>query len=206
MTSRAEIRLAGVPLGRVRHVCAFFDSDDEARGVLLPFIREGLDQGDRAFLLVNAKGREEYLRDLTRAGVNVAEVLGRAQLEIVSWEDFNPSGQRFDQGEMLARVEGVLERGRRQGSGLTRFVADMGWSAAVPAVHEVVEFEARLDDVLRGSEDPVICAYNTNEFPGRVLMDVFRTHPIVLVGGVLHENPFYVTAHELLHERKREDR
>ena len=36
----APISVAGSQLGEVRHVCAFFNSDDEEYRVLLPFIKE----------------------------------------------------------------------------------------------------------------------------------------------------------------------
>ncbi len=31
-------------------------------------------------------------------------------------------------------------------------------------------------------------------------MDVMRTHPMVIVGGILQENPFYVPPEEMLRE------
>ena len=37
----APISFAGSQLGETRHVCAFFNSDDEAYRVLLPFIKAG---------------------------------------------------------------------------------------------------------------------------------------------------------------------
>lgn len=33
-------------------------------------------------------------------------------------------------------------------------------------------------------------------------MDIMRTHPMVIVGGVLQENPFYVAPDEFLRELK----
>jgi hypothetical protein len=31
-------------------------------------------------------------------------------------------------------------------------------------------------------------------------MDIMRTHPMVIVGGILHENPFFVPPDEFLEE------
>jgi hypothetical protein len=33
-----------------------------------------------------------------------------------------------------------------------------------------------------------------------VVLDIFRTHPMVIVGGVLAENPFYVPPDQFLRE------
>ena len=38
---RGTHSLAGSQLGEVRHVCAFFNSDEEEYRVLLPFIKDG---------------------------------------------------------------------------------------------------------------------------------------------------------------------
>jgi hypothetical protein len=39
-----QVRLAGAVIDRKRHVCAFFNSKEEAYRVLMPFIKEGFDQ------------------------------------------------------------------------------------------------------------------------------------------------------------------
>jgi hypothetical protein len=32
------------------------------------------------------------------------------------------------------------------------------------------------------------------------VIDVLRSHPVAIIGGVVHENPFFVPPDELLHE------
>jgi len=41
------IRFAGSALKNRAHICAFFNSTEEARRVLLPFVSEGLELGKR---------------------------------------------------------------------------------------------------------------------------------------------------------------
>ena len=59
---KAEIPLAGAILDQYRHVCAFFHSPDEEYRVLLPFIKEGIDQGEQAFHIVDSTLRPDYVR------------------------------------------------------------------------------------------------------------------------------------------------
>jgi hypothetical protein len=47
------IRFAGSVLEARRHVCAFFHDADEEYRVLLPFIKDGFEQGERAFHIVD---------------------------------------------------------------------------------------------------------------------------------------------------------
>jgi hypothetical protein len=47
--SNQPIRFAGSVLGAQCHICAFFHSSDEEYRVLLPFIKEGFEYGEKAF-------------------------------------------------------------------------------------------------------------------------------------------------------------
>jgi hypothetical protein len=44
------------------------------------------------------------------------------------------------------------------------------------------------------------CTYDLTQFGASVVMDILRTHPQVIVGNVLRENPFYVPPDEFLAE------
>jgi len=70
--SSQPIRFAGSVLGAQRHVCAFFHSPDEEYRVLLPFIKEGFESGEKAFHIVDPKLREHHLQRLASAGIDVA--------------------------------------------------------------------------------------------------------------------------------------
>jgi hypothetical protein len=56
--------------------------------------------------------------------------------------------------------------------------------------------------VIPKHDDIVICAYDLSKFGASVLMDVMRTHPVVIVGGLLQENPFFVPPDQFLLEIK----
>jgi hypothetical protein len=46
----------------------------------------------------------------------------------------------------------------------------------------------------------VICTYDLTKFGASVVMDALRTHPVVIIGGLLQENPFFVPPDQLLLE------
>jgi hypothetical protein len=75
-----------------------------------------------------------------------------------------------------------------------------------PGVGDLVEYETRLNYVLPKYADPVICAYDLSKFSASVVMDVMRTHPVVIIGEVLHENPFFVPPDQLLLELRERGR
>ncbi len=156
MTDKRQVRLAGTPLGRSRHVCAFFNSKDEEYRVLLPFIREGFDQGDKGFHIVSEEHRPEHRRRLREAGIAVDDAERAGQLEVRRWEDAYLRDGRFDQDRMLALIEEVLQGGKAQGYPLTRLVANMEWALEDrPGVADIVEYETRLNFVLPKYDDAV---------------------------------------------------
>ena len=54
------------------------------------------------------------------------------------------------------------------------------------------EHQTRLNGVLPKYNDPVICTYDLSTFGANVAIDIIRTYPVVIIGAVLQENPFFV--------------
>jgi hypothetical protein len=155
--SNQPIRFAGSMLGAQRHVCAFFHNPDEEYRVLLPFIKEGFERGEKAFHIVDPKLRKEHLQRLASAGIDVAAVEQSGQFELRNWADAYLRDGHFDQNRMLALIEEVLEGGTKQGFPLTRLVAHMEWALEDrPGVDDLVEYETRLNYILPRYRDPVI--------------------------------------------------
>jgi DcmR-like sensory protein len=184
-----------------RHICAFFNGMDEHYRVLRSFIKDGLEHGERAFHLVDPERREDHLRRLGDAGIDVDEAVASGQLEVHPWEDGPLRGERFDQDTWLAGFEDVLRSGPAAGYATTRFLAQMEWALVdLPGVDDLIEFETRVNDVVPRYDDLVICAYDLSKFGASTVMYALRTHPVVIIGGLLQENPFYVDPQELLVE------
>ncbi len=194
------INLAGTRLAVHNHICAFFHSKEEEYPILLPFIKEGLERGEKAFHIVDPKLRDEHLHYLSASGINTKTVAQSGQLELRNWQDAYLLDGHFDQERMLALLQSVLNQAHQQGFPLTRLVAHMEWALEDrPGVNDIVEYECRLNYFLHRYSDPVICVYDLAQF-GACVIDVLRTHPMVILGGLLQENPFYIPPDDFLKE------
>jgi hypothetical protein len=183
------------------HACAFFHSRDEEYKLLLPFSKSGAAAGHRLFQVVDKTHREERRERLVEAGIDVDRAERAGQLEIRPWESAYLRGARFDQNAMLALIEQVLQQGREKGFAQTRLWANMEWAIEdLPGVHDIVEYETRLNRFLPNYDDVVVCTYDLNKFSAPVVMDIMRTHPQVIIGGMVQENPFYVPPDQFLVE------
>jgi hypothetical protein len=81
------VRLAGSVLSRSCHVCAFFHSKEEEYRVLMPFIKDGFENGDRAFHVVDPKHRPDHLKRLEQEGIDVANAQANGQLDVRRWQE-----------------------------------------------------------------------------------------------------------------------
>ncbi|AKJ27149.1 sensory transduction histidine kinase [Caldimonas brevitalea] len=167
----------------------------------MPFIKEGFENGDRAFHVVDAKRRNDHLQRLAREGIDVVDAESRGQLEVRRWDEAYIKDDHFDQYRMIQTIKDALDPDKKPPGKLTRLVANMEWALEdLPGVHDIVEYETRLNQVLPEYHDPVVCTYDLSRFDASVVMDIMRTHPMVIIGGILQENPFYVPPDEMLKE------
>ena len=66
---------------------------------------------------------------------------------------------------------------------------------------ELLKYEAAANDMWMRQErpvNPIICAYDLSLFDVDVAINVLQTHPMVILGGFLQENPFFVEPAEFL--------
>lgn len=196
----SDPHIAGL-LQRHRHICAFFNSADEEFRVTVPFIRDGFRQGGRVVLALRDRDTEEHPRRLTAAGIQVDEQVASGRLELMRARDaYFPDG-RFDGDGMLGTVREIIDRGQAQGFAETRIV---GHCECVlqddRTVRDFLRYEARLNLMLPDQPTIALCAFDSQQVGTAVALDIFRTHPLVIVAGQVVENPYYEPTEKFLRE------
>lgn len=208
--SREPIRFAGTTLGDYGHICALFHSPDEEYRALLPFIKEGLECGEKAVHMIDPQLREQHLQRLGSVGIDAAAAEQSGQLELRNWQDIYLRDGHFDQSKALALLKGVFDSAKQQGFPLTRLITRVELAPEDrTGVNDLVEFETRVNYFMprRYYRDPVICVYDLAKLGADIVIDIMRTHPVIILGGILQENPFFVPPDEFLRElRDRESR
>jgi hypothetical protein len=163
----------------------------------LPFIKEGFERGEKAFHIVDPELREAHLLQLQSAGIDVDLVEKEGHFEMRDWNEYYfPDGQ-FNEARLLNQWEAVLEGAVRKGYPRTRVIAHLEWFQ--DDVNTLLEYEANFNRTPR-VRDPVICTYELSKHSAAFIIDVMRTHPMILIGGILQENPFYVQPEEFVRD------
>jgi hypothetical protein len=201
MKTTAPISFAGSQLAETRHVCAFFNSEEEEYRVLLPFIQGGFECGHKAVHVVNPHQRNEHMERLVAAGIDPAAAERSGQLQVrTNTETYLRDGQ-FDKDRMLHTFEQIASGNDTGGFPLSRIVCRMDWAAEGQSyINDLIEFESRVNHIWEDHEDAVICTYHLGKFGGDTVIDIMRTHPMIIIGGILQQNPFFVPPAEFLQE------
>ena len=74
-SNECPIHVADGVLGNKCHICGFFNGLDEQHRVLRSFIKEGFERGEKAFHIMDPSLREDHLKRLTNAGIDVGHAI-----------------------------------------------------------------------------------------------------------------------------------
>jgi hypothetical protein len=164
---------------------------------LLPFLRSGLIAGDKCFCVVDTPDPRTALETLRVSlwEVDVEDCLAAGQLEVAGSIDTYLSGGAFVKRDVLdfweRNVGQVLATGRYQ----------FAWAAgempeplrrAPGGIEAFMDYEAELNlFTKRHPQLGLICMYDLNLFGGGIILDLFRTHSRLLLGGLVLDNPHF---------------
>jgi hypothetical protein len=91
-------------------------------------------------------------------------------------------------------VAGAVSDGSFQ---FARSVGEMTWSLRdMPGVDELARYESELNRFMPRYPQMILCLYDIDQFGGGIVVDMLKTHPRVLLGGMVLENAFYLSPDE----------
>ena len=181
------------------HACAFVDSRDEQYRMLLPYLEEGLAANAQLITMVGQTNLRDHIDRLRRAGMDPALLAASGKLAVVTSEETFPRDGSVTPTSILRRWEAKIDQAQRCGFSAVRGFAEMDWAlAALRRTEELLEYEARINYLALKMINPVVCVYDVSKVGGRLVMDILKTHPKVILGGALHENPYFVSPEDYL--------
>ena len=181
------------------HACAFVSGTDEERAVIDPFLLEGMRRQEKAVYIVDPQHRDEHEARLRASSSSSPELL-----DVTTWNEAHLKGGSFDQDRMMAGLEELIREHAKTGRPPMRLVGQMRWiQSSPPGIEKLVEYEATVNEVLNRGKTPTVCVYDIRKMSGSLVMDLLRAHPLTVMNGVLHENPFYTPAEEMLADLKK---
>ena len=199
MSLKSSFHICGEVHTAPMHICGFFDSEDDRYEVILPYLKEGLENNEEVLNILESTSYTNHCQRLQDAGIPVSEKLATSQLKILSANETYLRGGSFAADRMYDLVEKALIDSKNLGYNSIRACGDMAWALRnVQGTDELIEYELRLNELTPKHSCSLICMYDINKFSGRTLADVLATHPYVILNKKIHKNPHYIEPMEFL--------
>ena len=184
-----------VPTGT--HICVFYSDPATRDEVVMPFLAQGLRTGEKCISVLASLGPKEVLARLGHHLDRDLSVEG-GQLELATPADAYLRTGKFAPDDMFTFWKETATAAEAADYGIARAVGEMPRELDADGRQQFIRYEARLTEFIADLPALILCLYDLRLSGGEVLMDVLRTHPVVVVDGMLHDNPYYVLPDTLL--------
>jgi hypothetical protein len=183
------------------HVCGFYWGVEGRDEIMLPFLLAGLEAGDACICVVHATEPAAVL-DRLRSEIDLEPRLASQQLDVRPSSEAYLRGGRFSVTEMVAFYEEFVSAATSAG-GVARVTGEGAWALeGHPGVEHLIDYESQINSMItRHPPQMILCLYDLGLFGGSMIVDLLKTHPKILLGGLLIENPHYLTPDEFLATR-----
>lgn len=175
------------------HIAGLYQTAEERDEIILGFLHRGDTAGDLQLYCPSERSIRDFERSYERyypGGMD--HLVDSNRFQVFSARDLYYPNGTFSPWTMDHGLATFFARSQRRGPRNIRATAEMVWALeAIPGVEHLMAYEARLNHFILGKPWVSICMYNVMQFPGEMIMNVLRTHPYTISGGVITQNPYY---------------
>jgi len=185
------------------HLCLIYETQEEQFSAILPFMKIGLERGEKCVYLVDDNTAAMVIDGMKAAGMDAEAAVESGMLTIASKQDVYLKQGFFDPDWMIGFLKRATDEARAAGFSALRIAGEMTWVlSGDPGTERLMEYEAKLNYFFPENDALAICQYNRNRFPPEIIKGVISTHPFVIYGGVVCSNFYYVPPDDFLEEEQ----
>jgi hypothetical protein len=70
------------------------------------------------------------------------------------------------------------------------------WMPQLPRLEDLISYESELNRFTAKHPQAMLCTYDPIQYNESIVLDLLKTHPMVLLSGIPIENPYYLTPDE----------
>lgn len=178
------------------HMCHIFGDEEEQGDVISRYVASGLAEGEQVCYFADAMSVDETRARLAGLGVPVPAAEDGKLLVASAVDMYCPDGT-FVPDRMLANFPVVYNAGREAGFAGVRATGEMSWARrGLPGSERLIEYESRINTVVRETPLIAVCQYDARLFDGATLFEVLIVHPVMIVRGRISRNPYYIPPEE----------
>ena len=176
------------------HVCAFYSkSGPSPQEIGASYLTEGLQAGDKCLCLLDKP-------DVVRRRIPkrlLSNELAKGMFRNPE-DTYLPEG-RFSKEAHIDRLDILVSSAIKDGYQRFRLIADATFiiRRAVDTKEWFV-YEAEVNNFAPRYPQLLLCLYDLDQFDGDMVIYILKTHPRILVNGLVINNPYYLSPHDFV--------
>lgn len=178
------------------HFALVYDSTEDLFTTAIPFVRQGLERGEKCMYVVGESTRAELADTMRERGIDVGAAVESGALVFNTVEETYLEGGSFDTAEMMQTYADAIKEATEEFEAF-RLAAETTWVIEEDlTVEEFMKYESKVNDIFEGEDAIALCLYNRAEFPSSGICDVVRVHPHLINDHTVCHNFYYTPPEE----------
>ena len=185
------------------HLCLIYENQKEQFDAVIPFIKIGLGRGEKCIYIADDNTAVQVLNAMRADGIDVESALNKGALVIATKKETYLKQGYFDPDEMIRFLKVATDSAKKDGFPALRVTGEMTWVLGKdPGSMRLMEYESKLNLFFPVNDCLAICQYNKNRFDPDIIKSVINTHPLIIAGGFVCKNFYYIPPEEFLKKEK----
>ncbi|MFH0733871.1 MAG: MEDS domain-containing protein [bacterium] len=182
------------------HIAGLYETEQDRDEIIFGFLKQGLLDGDLQLYCPVERTKQNFIDEFSIFCPDCKEHLSNnTKFEILTAKELYYPNDVFDPLYMDKALNSFFIKTQLNGRRNIRATAEMVWALeAIKGVKNLFVYESRLNYFIANKPWISICLYNVNKFSGAMIMNVLRTHPYTINGGVITKNPYFIHPDEWL--------
>jgi two-component system cell cycle sensor histidine kinase/response regulator CckA len=188
------------------HLCIIYESSTERYETVISLIQAAFNKKEKCLYITYSSEVKEFHQVIAKAGIDITTGKKPGQLHIIDKVDVYTGKGIFDPGKMIAFLIGETKKALAEKYSALRILFEMG--ALIPpdtSTDIFLEFEARLNrDFSPHYPCMAVCYYDWRKLDPEIMKGIIMTHPLLVKGGNIYHNFYYVPPVEFLNAKRSE--
>jgi hypothetical protein len=198
MSNRLVLGIGGLEASLGDHICGLYSGEAQRDRIVIPFLKAGLASGDKCICVVDGTDPAHIVATID-VEADVMDLTAKKQLEVIRARDMYLRSGGFSADEIIstwkAAMSDVMYDGRFD---VVRAVETWSRREVIPDIGELLQLESEMNRYLPLYPQVIVCLYDIDRFGAGMVVNLLKTHPRMLVGEMLVENPYFLSPDELL--------
>jgi hypothetical protein len=182
------------------HICYLYSDEEERRRFMSAYVSSGIGEHESVTYVVDT-GLDTLDHAIEELGIATPPQQQDQFTVAPAMDVYCPCG-RFVPEYVLNHIRELCANVPAELAG-ARATAEMTWALNdIPGVERLIEYEAKINDVLKTHPLTTLCQYDTRKFSGGMIFELLNVHPVMIVHGQIMRNPFYLPPEQYFREKR----